>query len=819
MLARPALIAAISIAAGISASPLFTSTTLFPALLLTIAVLSAALGLLIDRAPNLLRGRPAYVVAATAILFVAGSARMTQSRTSWHQFLKTAAMADSLKGRVTGPITRDSSAIRFTIRVSSPTSIAGEIVAVRLLNRARSSIPDTLVSAHPRVVIYGPRSLRQPRRNPADVDYAAAAWARGIAGTATIYDEASVNLAKGRDVGARPATEHPDTEHASMVEQVQSYVRAAIDQHVEASARPVITALLLGDRSQVDHRARDALSRTGLMHLLAVSGLHVLLVGMAAYRLLKSILVRFTLEWYVVEWIRVPLTIALLLLYAAVTGKQPSAVRAVIMGSLFLCGALVRRRPDSLNLLGVAACIILVHRPQQLFAAGFQLSFCAVAAILLIAGPIRDLLPGRSRLSSLRTSIATSLAASIGTAPILMFTFGFTPLAGLLLNIVAIPLTVVALGSGLLTVLSSLLAPALATYFAHTAGLAVNVLVRGSVVLSDFAPVLESRLLAGPTAQMIAAAVLLSGVAHLLRVRERWRYTIAFIGLAAAVVVGASAAHPLRSLLTTASLDVIFADVGQGDAAIVRTPNHRFVVIDTGPSGWRMSPATRSLVPLLHRLGARHIDGLVVSHPHDDHDGGVTDISSAFAVRHLFAERVDDIHTLRSATVRPLYAGDNFVLDGVLFEVVNPPPPDSRDGRHASANNASIVIRLTFGTTCVAFMGDAEAGAEQYLVENGAHLACDVIKVGHHGSKTSSTANFVLATRISQNGINAGKAVAVISAGIRNRFGHPDTSVVARWKRSGRRVQTTMGGAIWMRSDGSTFRLVDWRRSWGSEGP
>lgn len=801
MVQRPAIVAALALTAGVFTSSNFADHAgVLRFLALAVAAVALGVGLFVDRSDSLLRGRPAYVVAAAALFFLAGSARFTQSSASWHQFIESASVRDSLQGVVTGPVYRDSFATRFVVTLTGVQSVEGQRISVRLVREAHTDTSTPVRTGVSSVILIGPLSLWQPLRNPADVDYAASAWARGIAGSVTISDASAI-----RAVDRSP----------SAIDKIRMYVRRSIIAHTDVTAQPVLNALLLGDRSQLDSDARDALARTGLMHLLAVSGLHVLLIGLAAYRLLKSILVRFSISWYTMEWIRVPLTVALLVLYAALTGMQPSSVRAVIMGSLFLAGTLAKRRPDSLNLLGVAAIVGLVHRPEQLYAVGFQLSFSAVAAILVVAGPIRDHLPGGTRMAALRSSLATSVAASVGTAPALMSAFGYTPVAGLVLNVVAIPLTAVALTSGVLCIITAGILPAIAGYFGRTASLAVNMLTHGSVALADYAPILSDSLLHSHTAQVLSATTLLSIVVHLSRTQDRWRYTVALTGTAAFIIAYGSLASVVDQLSSPASIDVIFLDVGQGDAAIIKTPSGRFVVIDTGPPGMRSSAAKRSVVPLLRRLGAKGVDALIVSHPHADHDGGVPDIVEAFKVSHLFVEGRMYGDQRGGRVYTSLYAGDHFALDEVRFDVLGPPHPTMRDSRHVSVNDASTVIRLTFGTTCIVFMGDAEEGAEQFLVRSQTWLRCEIIKVGHHGSRTSSTSAFVDATRINPNA--PGRAVpsmtplAVISAGADNRFGHPHASVVNRWSRSGREVRLTTGGAVWIRIEPTSFHTHDWR--------
>jgi competence protein ComEC len=299
-----------------------------------------------------------------------------------------------------------------------------------------------------------------------------------------------------------------------------------------------------------------------------------------------------------------------------------------------------------------------------------------------------------------------------------------------------------------------------------------------------------------------------AGVTHLARFRNRWRSTIGLTAVAFVMSCGGT----LRSLSEARSLDVVFVDVGQGDAAIIRTPGGAFLVVDVGPPGRGSSPAKRSLVPLLRSMGARRISALVVSHPHADHDGGLEDLVAQF-----------DTPLVVNNGLEPepgqLASRHGMVLNfpgGVSARVLSPPDDWPRD-RPADevANNHSVVLRVDYGSVCFLFAGDIEAEAETALVDRGEKMACEVVKVPHHGSRSSSTWPFVKATTVENRDENGDapdeETFAIMSAGARNRFGHPAPEVVKRWRVSGRTVLSTAGGARWFRSDGQRVWVHRWR--------
>lgn len=819
LLSRPAVIGAVSLAAGIvvgQSSPATTTGQVFG--LLAAASLTGVATLIVARRRQ--RGRllpntiAPHAIGAALLLATVGFVRISAEYQVQERVTSQLSRQLSLRPAVIGTIadapTQTAWSTRFLLDIQNPRGR----VQVDLTGRARERWGPALQRGDT-LEVRGPLDARIRRRNPTDFDYGAFLFSRSVVGAVSISNaDVIASARRGPTLGLGPS-----------IARLRERILANVSQLASERTAPVLRALLLDDRTGIDAELSDALSKAGLMHLLSVSGLHVMLVGFALYRTLFSVLVRLRVPWQAVEWIRTLATLALLCLYAALTGNAPPVNRSVIMAGLLMGQTLVRRQADTLNVLGMAASLMLVHRPAQLFDVGFQLSFAAVAAIVVLGPGIRDRLTRDGRRPGfLAQSVAISTAATVGTAPIVIWTFGYVSSAGTLLNVAAVPLASAALGAGLLMVMTQPLSHAVAAMFARTADISTELIL----LITDFA---DDRLSAAvlyassdPYHRMFVLALVFVVVAHAARWTGAWRWTIGLL----LVATVSQALGTYRAVARSKYLDVVFVDVGQGDGAIIRTPGDAYLVVDTGPSGHRMAPMLRS-------LGAERIDALLLSHPHADHDGGVEVLTDQYAVTLTLNNGLEPTAQqsaiLQSATPRAaslqsttpqaaIRQGVELKLAGGVSARVLSPPDDWPRDRPADelANNHSVVLRLDYGEVCFLFAGDIESEAEADLVARGADVSCEVVKVPHHGSRTSSTWPFVRATATSEvnndsndNDHRDAETFAVLSVGAKNRFGHPAPEVVDRWRTSGRVVVSTADGARWFRTDGHRVWLHRWR--------
>ncbi|HSU12837.1 DNA internalization-related competence protein ComEC/Rec2 [Longimicrobium sp.] len=564
---------------------------------------------------------------------------------------------------------------------------------------------------------------------------------------------------------------------------------------------PLADALVLGRRETLDRAVADRFAASGLVHLLAISGTHVALVAAALMLLARVVRVRRDAA----VW----LTIVLVALYLAMIGAPPSAVRSGIMTALTLLTLVLQRPSSPFSIIAAAAFVILALEPMAALDAGVQLSFAGVLGILVLRRAMLDRVPPRLRegkvVRPLTESLVVSVAAFVATAPIAAHHFGQAAPVSILANLPAIPLSSLALvGIGAACAIEPL-SPGLARLVADGASLAMDALQK----IVDVAAAVPGghAAVARPAWWLWAAAALafLLALEWSARMRQRVRWAVAPAAAGTVFLLLPLAAAPARGL------EIVILDVGQGDAIALHTPGDRWVLVDAGPADEHFDAGARRVLPYLRAHGARRVEAMVLTHPHVDHIGGAPAVMRGMPVERLIdpglafgtPQYLGVLAVAESTHVHWAAARQDRALriDGVELTFLWP-AADVLDAP-ADANDISAVVELRYGAFSMLLTGDAPDFVEHALVARyGDRLRSAVLKAGHHGSRTASSQELLETVR---------PALAVISCGRRNRYGHPAPETVARLRSDGIDVaRTDLDGTV-------TIDVDPGGRSWHRE--
>ena len=612
---------------------------------------------------------------------------------------------------------------------------------------------------------------------------------------------------------------HPIQEAAATV---RAAVRRLSDEAVgrwSPRSAAIVTALLIGDRTALEPALLERLRAAGTYHVLAISG--------------GNIAILVALVVLVLRWLGTPpragalLSALAIAAYAGVVGPEASVVRATLVAVLYLVARAFDHRTQPLNALAIAAIATAVLTPSTLFDVGFALSFGAALAIVagvdtgtrglrrLVAWTPLDRVPA-SLLDPVLALLAATICAEVALLPISAFMFARVSIAGLALNFLAIPLMTVAQLAGLAAVVVATGAPSVGAAPGLVAHLAAEGLVR-SASLVEVLPWLAARV-PSPSPWLLAGyygALVIWFVGGQSRRTPRGAGLVA-VGLLMCVLGGMTPrrtiASPGRSDIAGFSADplvVTALDVGQGDATLVRLPDGRSLLVDAGGAlGSRFDIGSRVVVPALWAQGVRRLDVLVLTHADPDHVGGALAVIESLRPREVWegvpVPASDRLRALeaRAADVgavwRAVRAGHVADMAGVRLSVLHPPEPDWE--RPKVRNDDSVVLELRLGHVSVVLTGDIGEEVERTVKARLEPAGLRVLKMPHHGSRSSSSAGFVAAAR---------PRVAFVSAGRANRFGHPVPAVVRRYREAGAQVfRTDRDGAITFATDGRIARFA-----------
>ena len=561
----------------------------------------------------------------------------------------------------------------------------------------------------------------------------------------------------------------------------------------------LVEALVLARKEGLSPDLRESFARAGTAHLLAISGFHV---GVVAGLLFLA-----------GSWMGLSHPRRLLLGsggvwgYVLFIGLPDAALRAALILTLLSLGRFGHRHVAPLGALASSFLVFLSLDPGAVLRPGFQLSFAGATGLVLWARPITRAISGvgrsRNDFPYLSTAVAAGVSATLATVPLVAWHFGRVSLVGIPVTLLAAPLVTLAIPGIFLCLVASFVSRPLGFFFAH--GVEADLWLFRSLV--DWAGTLPlaSVWVSRPGVVAGLAGMALARLLWSVLPRERrWgRRTL----LGTAAIAGLILWPVADRVAGWGTLEMVVLDVGQGDAILLRSPRGRWILVDAGPRTDRYDAGARAVLPYLRRRGAGGLALMVLTHPDMDHVGGAGAILREYPVGRVMDPGMAVgtgvfLDALEGAQAREVpwtvgVAGDSLDLDGVAIRVLWPPEEKGEIGEAEGANGASLVLEVRLGSFSALLTGDAPAEVEETLLPRLLSPSIQVLKLGHHGSRTSTSPE--LLERITPE-------VALISAGLRNRFGHPHAAVLRRLEARGVKVyRTDQDGTLTLqaRKDGS----------------
>jgi competence protein ComEC len=710
-----------------------------------------------------------------------------------------------ISGTVVSALDRDPNRTAFIMGLR-------EIDGAPVTGKVRVSVREEITSVGYGDEIRVSGRLREPGgfQNPGGFDYAAYLAQRGIYFAVSAKSSDAIKVIS-RGTGAFRA-----------IQDRRERIRQSFLSSTAGDGSAILQAMVLGEEGGLTEDLRDRFMAAGVTHIISISGSHLGMVAVLCFGLIRGLLFLLPERLYhrltlradpkkIAAWLTLPLVI----FYTLLAGGQMATVRSLLMITAGLMALILDREHALMHSLALAALMILFLSPQALFDISFQLSYLSVLVIgyvVALRNEIGIRPPGRvMRLAqSAALLIIISLAASLATGPLVAHYFNQFSLAGLVSNLIVVPFAgavVVPLGlfSGILSLFTGHLP------LAGLNQLAADIFI-GLVSFFSRLPFAEFHPQAPGVLWLFSYAVFFFSLLHMLRIHLLSRFKpfegSARISLLPKITLALAGSFLLLGFALTLfpgkQTMISFPDVGQGDCALLELASGKTVLIDGGGTADnRFDLGRRVVAPFLWNRGIRKLDLMVLSHPHPDHMNGLMFVLRKFAVGELWShgldrdlpgyEQLENIAKERYIRRRIVSAEDAPVMLGdAVLRVLHPAKEFTTHERkaYAAENSRSLVVRITDRGRTYVFTGDIGVEGERYLLGTGRDLKCDVLKVPHHGSKSSSSESFISLTR---------PAVAVVTVGRENPYRHPADEIMDRYERAG--ADICRDGAVLIKAD------------------
>jgi competence protein ComEC len=627
-------------------------------------------------------------------------------------------------------------------------------------------------------------SLKPPARpgNPGEFDYQKYLEQNGIYYILSVREEKDLQI-KAPAYGMQ-----------ALMNSYRCRSQELIKEVLPADDAAIMLGMLLGIIEGINSDEYSDYQKTGIVHIFSVSGLHV------GFLLVLCAWICSLLE--LSKKVRIVSGITLLIVYASLVGWPVPVIRSVIMGSMGLIAYYSGRENQLINSLGLAGIFILIINPLSLLQISFQLSFAAAWGLVFLFPLLKQKLNYNNHWGDL---LLVPICAQLAVLPLTAYHFNlFSPLS-LLANI---PVTYLGAGTvilGFLTITSGVLVPGLSILLLCPAGLFINLIQLVNQIVVEV-PGAYLRV-ATPGLVMVAiyyAGLLLTICAISSKLKKEQAKVLMALGTVMVLFFCIVLCLP-GNVYNRGKLELVFIDVGQGDSILIKTPQGKFILVDGGGSDFT-DIGSRKVLPFLYHRGVRELFLAINTHPDTDHLLGIEKVLNELPVKYILlpdsldeSEKYQNLKKVaqkQQVAIIPASAGNQVDTgENIELKILHPQTGYKSD----DANNQSLVLYIRYGNFSALLTGDIDTQVMQELIDNYQLGPISVLKVPHHGSKSSLLSTFYDETRARW---------AVISVGANNLFGHPHSSIIKALKeRSINILRTDQEGAIMFSSDGKTVKV------------
>jgi len=663
-------------------------------------------------------------------------------------------------------------------------------------------------------------------QNPGGFNYERYMNLKNIYASGFVSDDSQIIILRNNAAGTAKAK----------LEKYRINLKKLIYENTTSPQREIIEAMILGNKRNIPSDIRELFNKTGAAHLLAISGLHVGMVAVAAFFLFSFLLKRseYLLTRFNVVKIASAGAFIFVLIYAFIAGMGITVFRATLMALAFLIALIFSRHKDIYNILAVTALFILIFWPEALFDVSFQLSFSAVLSIVYFIPRLSindySLFASwpkwiQTIIKKIYSLIIVCIAATIGTMPLIVFYFNRASSIAVLANLVAVPLLgAIALPLSLVFIITSSFSPAIGGFFVKSAALFIQMTIAYIDKLSSLP--WSSFTFTRPTfPEIIAFYIFIIFLAQLLDLRKNKKtprknffqknpLLIKSILIASLLFLVFNFTFMIARDRLSTDLRITAIDVGQGSSVLVRLPKGKNILIDGGgfpKSSFDMGKSV--IAPFLYAQRINTIHTVVLTHPHPDHLQGLIYITENFNVKEVWSSgqrSYDEMYRQWEEIVKQKKIRMNYLsaqsspmeINGVRINILWPLNTLEHDTSYLTKddyNETSLVMQIQYGRIGFLLPADVSCDVENKLIESNRNIQSDVLFAGHHGSRYSSCSNFIE---------KVGCRWVIFSAGRDNVFRHPHKETLGRFTDFQVKIlRTDESGAIKISTDGTNLYI------------